>query len=413
MSRKNTSAARPWIFIHLGARAHYQFPEALSVQIHTMYTDIWVPPNSLSKILSLLPVPLLKKILQRHNVKIDKSRVVSFPFSLLLNEIKWKLKGIKGWDKIQMRNEWFQKKVTAHLLKANLQGSYVIFAFAYTASDVLKLAQSKGWKNILYQMDPGVEEEKIIKQEMKQSSFPSSWQPAPESYWEQWKNELKLAEHILVNSAWSRSALRKSEVPDEKIKILPLALEENKEAENFIKKYPEKFTPERPLKILFLGSLTIRKGLIPLLEAIELLRNEPIEFTFVGSPETRIQTNPKVKVINSVSRADTAGFYKKADIFLFPTLSDGFGLTQLEAFSWKLPVISSSFCGEVVEDHKNGLVLEKVTAEEIKKALIYCLQNPIILQSYSDNTVQRLREFSMTKLAEGLLSISEEITSSS
>ena len=55
-------------------------------------------------------------------------------------------------------------------------------------------------------------------------------------------------------------------------------------------------------------------------------------------------------------------FYKEADVFILPTLSDGFGLTQLEAQSWKLPVIASRHCGEVVRDGENGVVLEEVSA---------------------------------------------------
>ena len=59
-------------------------------------------------------------------------------------------------------------------------------------------------------------------------------------------------------------------------------------------------------------------------------------------------------------RGETAArFYREADVFLFPTLSDGFGLTQLEAQAWRLPVIASRFCGDVVQDGVNGLLLAR------------------------------------------------------
>lgn len=52
-------------------------------------------------------------------------------------------------------------------------------------------------------------------------------------------------------------------------------------------------------------------------------------------------------------------------MFLFPTLSDGFGLTQLEALGHGLPVIASEFCGRVVESGRNGVVLPELTAEAV------------------------------------------------
>jgi hypothetical protein len=54
---------------------------------------------------------------------------------------------------------------------------------------------------------------------------------------------------------------------------------------------------------------------------------------------------------------------------LFPTLSDGFGLTQLEAQRWKLPIIASGYCGDVVENGHNGIRLEGVTVDSICSAL--------------------------------------------
>ena len=63
-----------------------------------------------------------------------------------------------------------------------------------------------------------------------------------------------------------------------------------------------------------------------------------------------LRDHPQVRWAGTVSREDTARYYRDADVFLFPTYSDGFGLTQLEAQAWKLPIIASVFCGAVVED---------------------------------------------------------------
>ena len=57
-------------------------------------------------------------------------------------------------------------------------------------------------------------------------------------------------------------------------------------------------------------------------------------------------------------------------------MSDGFGLTQLEAQAWKLPVVASRFCGDVVRDGVNGLLLDEVSGRSIATALRSLLSQP-------------------------------------
>jgi glycosyltransferase involved in cell wall biosynthesis len=106
-----------------------------------------------------------------------------------------------------------------------------------------------------------------------------------------------------------------------------------------------------------------------LFDAIRMLRNEPVDFTFAGPVGVRIPNEisnlPNVRFRGPVDKATAEALYRESDVFLFPTLSDGFGLTQLEALGHGLPVIASNYCGQVVENRVNGLVLPEVTAEAV------------------------------------------------
>ena len=75
-----------------------------------------------------------------------------------------------------------------------------------------------------------------------------------------------------------------------------------------------------------------------------------------------------------------------ADLMIFPTFSDGFGLTQLEAQSWRLPVVASRFCGEVVKEGSNGVVLPEVSAEAITTVLTSLLMQPDVLSKMSERS---------------------------
>ena len=91
--------------------------------------------------------------------------------------------------------------------------------------------------------------------------------------------------------------------------------------------------------------------------------------------------NARVKWFGPVARKETAEKYKAADVFILPTLSDGFAITQLEAQAYGLPVISSKSCGGVVENGRNGIILEEPSAACIAAAIRECMVDPNRLQT--------------------------------
>jgi glycosyltransferase involved in cell wall biosynthesis len=156
---------------------------------------------------------------------------------------------------------------------------------------------------------------------------------------------------------------------------------------------------------LFLGQINLRKGVAPLLEAVELLAGEHVEFWFVGPMQIRIpqelRLHPQIRWFGVAPRVAVESYYRDADVFILPTLSDGFGLTQLEAQAWKLPLIASRYCGEVVRDGFNGVVLEEVTGVGIAEVLLQCLREPERLSAMSVRSTVEER-FSLHSLASSL-----------
>ena len=103
-----------------------------------------------------------------------------------------------------------------------------------------------------------------------------------------------------------------------------------------------------------------------------MLKDEPIELTLAGpcslDPAAWADL-PKVRWIGPVARRDTAAIYWKADVFILPTISDGFALTQLEAMAHGLPVIATRRCGEVVTHGEDGWILEDAEPATIARTL--------------------------------------------
>src|SRR6185369_2425234 len=174
--------------------------------------------------------------------------------------LKVSLASENGWKLISRRNEWFQERAVAYL-KATANGNRTIFAYSYAAKDIFEFARRRGWRTVLGQIDPGPAEERIVAGLHKNSAIPHThWEPAPEAYWDNWRDECSLADQIVVNSGWSKDALIAEGIAAEKIKVISLAYEAANDAKSFQRQYPESFSAERPLRVLFLGQINLRKG---------------------------------------------------------------------------------------------------------------------------------------------------------
>ena len=122
---------------------------------------------------------------------------------------------------------------------------------------------------------------------------------------------------------------------------------------------PTCFPPERPLRALFVGTASVTKGVPELLESIEQLAGLPIELRLVGdraiTVPDRFRAHPRIHWVGPVDRDTVMEYYRSSDVLVFPSHSDGYGMAQIEAQAWALPIIASTHCGAVVRDGETGI----------------------------------------------------------
>jgi glycosyltransferase involved in cell wall biosynthesis len=412
-----------WLCCQLGAREHYAIPRALFRLrvLGRLVTDAWVPPSSFLAKLSG------SRLADRFQNELRDAPVIDFNSSLILFETLARVRHLTDWQKIFARNRWFQRKVVSYLRSSQLRkGAWlprsftlstlnsqpILLSYSYTALEPFRHAKSRGWKTVLVQIDPGPEEEKIVAEEVARvPELAGDWQPAPAEYWVSWRKECDLADRIVVNSKWSQEGLIRSGVPCEKLSVIPLAYETPRVASERLtepplqRRYPDRFTNERPLRVLFLGQVNLRKGIARLLDAAQILRDEPVEFWIVGpvqvtSARTKAR-DARVKWFGPATRSQAAEKFRAADVFILPTLSDGFAITQLEAQAHGLPIMASRCCGDVVESGLNGILLEEPSAACIAAAIRDCIADPNQLRNLA--AASRLaNEFAIDALAQQL-----------
>ena len=353
--------------------------------LRALVTDTWMPPAASTHLARL---PLLRKLRERFHPALAGSPVYRDNGAFIRFELLHRLRKTADWTRVMARNRLFGRLAVRRLQQLRTTTPGTVFAYSYAGLEVLRWGREQGWRTVLGQIDPGPVEVEIVREEARREGrFREPWTEPPPEYWEHWRQECALADDIVVNSPWSHDALRQVGVPAEKLRVVPLAYE-TPEALPPPKRYPARFTPERPLRVLFLGQINLRKGVARLLQAAEALRQEAVEFWLVGTPQigaaSSVVAGAKLRWIGPVPRGEAAGYYRTADVFILPTLSDGFALTQLEASAHRLPIIVSAQCGRVVRDGVNGRVLPAPTTDAIVTAIRECLANPARLTAWSE-----------------------------
>lgn len=404
----------PWIVCQLGAREHYVLAEGLHRRglLRALVTDRWVAPSGLS---AALPGALGQRLADRFNPALSDARVIQLTGGSLAREALSRLPGSpRGWHKIMADNGWFERRTVAALEGQGLLVQAprpVVFAYSYAALGILEAARRAGCVTVLGQIDPAIAEEEIVARVVERAGLPpAAANLAPPAYWDRWREECALADHIVVNSTWSREGLAKAGVDPRKISVVPLAYAPPPPVAR--SGAPDRFSPDRPLRVLFLGSLIARKGIVEVLEAARLLASQPVEFHLVGPGgellRDRLQGLPKVVDHGAVARQQVHAHFAAADLFILPTHSDGFALTQLEAQAHGLPVIASRHCGDVVRDGENGLLLDTISGEAIAEAIRRYLYDPAMLEGHGTAACEAAARFSLERVVDALLTVAAD-----
>lgn len=362
-----------WIVCQIGARENYAVARALEREkrLAGLVTDAWIDPNILGQ--RFLP----RRLKERWHEDLVNTSISALNPSTISRQLIDRTIGRTGWRQILARNAWFQKEA-AKRLSAFAGDQRIVFSYSYAAGEIFSEAKRRGWRTVLGQIDPGPVEARLVSKLYEQAGQLQVHEEIPEQYWEIWKRELELADKIVVNSEWSKEAMISEGVAPRKIAVIPLAYE--RISERIQRVLPTVFTARRPLQLLFLGQVSLRKGIHLIFEALRLLENAHVKLEIVGPIQVDvpddIRCNPKVEFHGAVPRSQTDIFYRRADLFLFPTFSDGFGLTQLEAFAESLPIVTSRFCGDVVKDGVNGRILQTNDAGELANVIRALANDP-------------------------------------
>ena len=229
----------------------------------------------------------------------------------------------------------------------------------------------------------------------------------------------RTADIIITDSEHSKhDIVRYLKVPEEKIRVIYLGYTPRQAQEQLSvpksRDVLKKYGIARPY-LLFVGILEPKKNLARLLDAFALLRHMPatddrMQLVIAGDKgwayehlnqyAKNLHIEQHVVFTGYVSEEELAALYKGAEVFVFPSIYEGFGLPVIEAMTYGVPVVTSQRSSLPEIAGEAGILVDPEKPEAIRDGIAAVLVNTEKAAAMREKGQQQARKFSWRRTAE-------------
>ncbi len=216
------------------------------------------------------------------------------------------------------------------------------------------------------------EEERRVKVKLER---PSEWLVSRE------ESEYRLANYIRVLAKFAYNSFIENGIKAQKMLLMPSAAqaEDFQSRNSIIENRCDRILSGKPLRILYVGALSFRKGLWDMMNIASGVKRNRFQICLVGPKSREANKFLKAlrkyaKIVPKQNQRQLLKWYIWADIFIFPTIEDGYPQVVAQAQAAGLPVISTTNChasDEIIEG-KTGWIVPIRTPEAFVKRLMWC-----------------------------------------
>jgi glycosyltransferase involved in cell wall biosynthesis len=208
-----------------------------------------------------------------------------------------------------------------------------------------------------------------------------------------------LADLILVPSEFVRRAVLELGADPQRIATVPYGLHDG---------WLDGANEPVPGRVLFVGSVGLRKGSHHLAAAARLLRRRRVacEVRVVGPARAEVIRHSAFDgphYVGQVPRSRVRDEFRRADVLVLPTLCDSFALVHLEALACGVPVITTPNCGSVVRDGVDGFIVPIRDPEAIADKVELLVADRALRDRMGQSARERAKEFTWERYGERLL----------
>lgn len=382
----------------LGARRHYAVPRLLyeSGVLERFFTDSYIGNKPwLEKLLKAVPTSIRpaggQRLLGRKDAVLPANKVTSFDWFGLWFVLALRKADQEGTFDATYREGalYFADKIIQH----GLAGCNVLYGFNGASLELFKYAKKRGIHCILDQTsNPKPLEERLTAEEhetWREWLVPGEHTAAKASILrEREQQEWELADTIVAGSQFVKNGLVLCGITEEKVHVIPSGIDLNR----FVIEEKPFFDGKRRLRVLFVGRVSLMKGIPYLLEALASLGPDRVEARLIG----RISIDRKVlagyanvaTAVGAIPRSFMAEQYQWADVFCFPSITEGSAAVTYEAIASGLPVITTPNAGSTIRDGEDGFIVPIRDADGLARAMSQYIEHPGLLASHRQAVLQ-------------------------
>lgn len=290
---------------------------------------------------------------------------------------------------------WIYKSLDEHVAKYHLNNISAVYCYEDGAASTFIKAKEEGilcfydLPIMFYQKVNSIlsEEAELFPQ------YASAVQSVSEPKWklDRKKTEIELADHIFVASSITKNSLVETGTPPEKVSIVPYGAP--------LEYYDYKEKDDDVFRVLFIGRVGPRKGVHYLLSAWEKLNIPKSELLIIGLNEfpdgVLEKYSDRIKYIPYVPHSELNKYYNSADVFILPSLVEGFGLVILEAMTCGIPVIATNNTAapDIIDNGKDGFIIPIRDIDEICQKIEWFYLNTDEHEKMKVNARQKAEKF--------------------
>jgi glycosyltransferase involved in cell wall biosynthesis len=381
------------IVVHPGKQHSFELSKALIKKgfLDRYITSVYNRPKSFTRILlKFVKGNLYKKINGRKSSSIPDESVKQYNelgviFTLFLNKFPRIQKIAENWN-FYIESSFYKK--TMKFIKNNRPDCVVIYnGYANKHIDIIKNL------GVVKIMDMSIAKRDYIQQILQHEIDETGLSEIKDMHFSYWDEKMLMndsqgcngVDFFLVPSKFVKDSLLQSGIQESKIKMVPYGVN----IQQFNPVENKKISGN--LKLLFVGSITYRKGIHRLLNVIHKMPNVEVYLAGTYDKSSKIYLNYKdyenIHFLGFITRDILNDLYNECDVFVLPSFCEGMAMVGLEAMASGLPMICTSYSGvnDVVEDGVNGFVYTANQEDELKKHIIWFIENRNQLKKLSHN----------------------------
>ena len=376
----------------LGARKHYAVPAVLAAHgyLERFYTD-WYTFKSgwagqIRSLLHYLPIKTFRRISTRSNTSLPDQLVKAFPFLGLSYALSLRMNGGEAVrERVYVR---YGRKFGEAVGDSGFGGSDLVYGMNTASVELFQNAVQFNVKCVLEQCSApySIYDQLLLEEYSLWPNWALDETPHRNLHLsDREKQEWNLSQLIVCGSQFVLDGLELQGVPREKCIMIPSAVDLN----NHPNKVNETRHIHSKLRVLFLGSISVMKGIQYVYKALRQLENSSIETRAAGGIMVNRQALTKmeehIQFLGHVPRADVRNLLRWADVLVLPSISEGSALVTYEALASGVPVITTPNSGSPVQDGVTGFIVPNRNAEAIAERLEQLAQNPELRREMSIN----------------------------